>query len=348
MRKILKGLQVSDFIHPNELANKQRALNNSLVVKAINSASEMCNAIVEPLIQGTFVQVDWSSAGKLSRIVDDVCSILDVKPVPKIYICHLMSLNITFIGTKEPYLVVPDYVLRCDDEGMLYYNVGNSIAMIKANHVELTTLAAYLPGNLFIDVPKMLFLAYLHSADSTSDRGGLLACQSFAAAARHQFWELGIPPTESRKLFSTDREAEEFTSNYLERYNQAINKYNSLLTKAARQYQRFSYIEAPANKMLNVLQKNGLDRAYNYVYHLCYPELTSSTAPTLMKSLAHVCDRFGLSTIPKVYVTRDYRSTDSPPNTFASSMTKLCWECSRGRRQQSAVGTTSSYISLGD
>ena len=255
MRKVLRGLQVADFIHPDEFQNRQRALNNPLVVKAINSASEMCNAIVEPLIQGTFVQLERSSAKRLSRIVDDVCSILEVNPVPKIYVCHLMSLNVTPIGTKEPYLIVPDYVLRHDDEGMLFYNFGNAITMIKANHVELTTLAAYLPGNLFIDVPKMLFLAYLHSADSTSDRGGLLACQSFASAARQQFWELGIPPKESRKLFTTDKEAEDFTSNYLEQYSRTIDQYDSLLTKAARQYQRFSYIEAPANKMLNELFK---------------------------------------------------------------------------------------------
>ena len=123
MRKILRGLQVSDFIHPDELINKQRALNNKAVQKSIGTAAQLCNMIVEPLTQGTFIQVDESSAPKLNRIVREVCDILEVRPIPSMYICHLMSINIMPIGTNEPYLVIPDYVLNHSEEDMLYYNV---------------------------------------------------------------------------------------------------------------------------------------------------------------------------------------------------------------------------------
>ena len=64
-----------------------------------------------------------------------------------------------------------------------------------------------------------------------------------------------------------------------------------------------------ADRIINVLHQNGLDRAYNYIYRSCCPELTPSSNPSLLKSWAKVCDQFGLSTIPKLYVTRDYRST---------------------------------------
>ena len=269
MRKILKGLQVADFVHPDEAQNRANVMNNEPLQKMIGTAAEMCNEIVDPLIQGTFVQVDDSSAPELSRIVKNVCAILEVEPVPPISICHLMSTNITPIGTTTPYLVVPDYVLRYSDEDMLYYNIGNSIAMIKANHVELTTLASYLPGNLFIDIPKTLFIACLHSADATSDRGGLLACQSFAAAVRNQMWELGIPPSESKKLFTTDDEAEDFVRDYLARYDAVIKKYDSIPMQAARKYQRLAYIEAPGNLMLRALFDWYTDpNGYEYVLRL--------------------------------------------------------------------------------
>ena len=81
-----------------------------------------------------------------------------------------------------------DYVLRNFDEDMLYYSFGNAVAMIMAGHVKITTVAAYMGSSLWTAVPQMKFKQYLHMADSTSDRGGLLACQSMAAAADAICW----------------------------------------------------------------------------------------------------------------------------------------------------------------
>ena len=258
-RLILHGLRVEEFIHPNELKNKEKALNNPTVQKLLDSAASFCKRLIEPFTQGTFVQIN---AVKLSDsdldfmgIVRDVCKILDLNSVPEVYVCHLMDTNIIPMGTdNKSYLVVPDYVLNSFDAEMLYYNVGNALTMIKADHVALTTLAAYMPGgSLFVDVPKMLFMAYLHSADATSDRGGLLASQSFAATVRCHFFELGIPPAESKKLFSSDKEAAVFVENYLRNHQEILKEYDPIITKVARQFQRMSYIEASANKMLKEL-----------------------------------------------------------------------------------------------
>ena len=253
-RFILHGLKVKEFIHPDELKNKERALNNSSVQKLLESTANFCKALVEPFTQGTFVQLNDTCAPDFMKIVRDVCKILEVEPVPEVYVCHLMDLNIMPLGSEnKSYLVVPDYVLNSFDNEMLYYNVGNAITMIKADHVSLTTLAAYMPGGGIIEAPKMLFLAYLHSADSTSDRGGLLASQSFAATTRCHLFDMGIPPRESKKLFNDDIEAEIFVEKYLHGYEKTLNKYSPLVTKVARQFQRMSYIEAPANKMLREL-----------------------------------------------------------------------------------------------
>ena len=233
---------------------KKRALSNNAVQNLLSSSAEFCKKLIDPFTQGTFVQIN-DSAPDFMKIVQDVCKILEVESVPEVYVCHLMDINITPMGTdNKSYLVVPDYVLNSFDTEMLYYNVGNAITMIKADHVNLTTLAAYMPGgSLFIDLPKMLFLAYLHSADATSDRGGLLASQSFAATVRCHLFDLGMPPSESKRLFSTDEEAEIFVDNYLRRNKKILDEYNPIVTKVARQFQRMSYIEAPANKMLRSL-----------------------------------------------------------------------------------------------
>lgn len=255
-RKILRGLQVSEFIHLDELRNKRRALNNSAVQNALAQAEQWCQMAVDPLTQGTFVQIHESNSPVLNQISREVCKILDVEKIPDIYICHLMNVSIFPIGTDsgESYLIVPDYILRYNDEDMLYYNFGNAVTMIKADHVGLSTLASYMPGgSIFVDVPKLLFTAYLHSADSTSDRGGLLACQSLAAAARCQFFDLGIPPSQSKKFFTTDAEAETFIENYLVAHKKTMENYSSIMTQAARFVQRMVYLEAPPNKMLSEL-----------------------------------------------------------------------------------------------
>lgn len=249
-RKILRGLKVSDFIHPNELVAQQAALSNETVRKYLNTAAELCTNIVDPITQGTFVKINEDSEPMLIRIVREVCEILDVTPVPDVYLCHLMYVNISPYGSEVPYLVVPDYVLRYIDEDMLYYNVGNAITMLKADHVELATIAAYMPGGGLIEIPKLLFTKYLHCADSTSDRGGLLACQSFSAAVRNHFWELGIPPSKSAKFLSDDKSAEIFVEKYLTEQAFVLERFNGIFTRAARFWQRMAYLEAPINKML--------------------------------------------------------------------------------------------------
>ncbi len=259
-RKILRGLKVSEFIHPKELEKKEAALSNPKVQEYLSTATNLCKTAVDPVTQGTFVKINEMSDPNLIRIVREVCEILDVSPVPDVYICHLMYINISPYSSDKPYLVIPDYVLRYSDEDMLYYNLGNAVTMIKADHVELTTLAAYMPGGGAMEVIKLPFTAYLHCADSTSDRGGLLACQSFAASVRNHFWELGIPPAESKKMFITDQEAEIFVKKYLAEQEKVLNRYNGIATKVARQWQRMSYLEAPANNMLRELFNWYLDK----------------------------------------------------------------------------------------
>lgn len=250
-KKILRGLNVDEFRHPDEEENRRLAMNNPILGGALKSAANFCRIAIGPTTKGTFVQINEHCAPEIFKIIRNVCTILEVELNFNVYICHLMHNNIMPIGVDgQSYLVIPDYVLDTFDEEMLYYNFGNAITMIKADHVGLTTLAAYMPGGGLIEGPKMLFNAYLHSADITSDRGGLLASQNFAATARCQLFELGIPPKVSRTLFTTDKEAANFVADYLNAHFKVINSYSSLIMEAARKYQQLTYIEAPANAML--------------------------------------------------------------------------------------------------
>lgn len=248
-RVVLKNLQVEEFIHPKEIELKDSVINGPTIRKLIESVGDVNLRINKTQIQGTYIQLYPRTAPGVFRILEDVCRILDLPYVPEVYLWKCMSNTIMPCSAEKDYLVITDYVLeQCDDE-MLYYGFGNAIAMIRAGHVKLTTAAAYMGCNLWTFLPQIKFKEFLHAADATSDRGGLLACQSIAAAARHHLMELGMPPSVSRTLFTTEEEAER----YIERYLFSTVEENDrqrFTTRLGEMWQDAVNFEAAANLML--------------------------------------------------------------------------------------------------
>ena len=118
--------------------------------------------------------------------------------------------------------------------------------------MKITTVAAYMGSSLWTAVPQMKFKQYLHMADSTSDRGGLLACQSMAAAARCHLLEMGLPLGLSRRLLATPRMMEDFLEQYLKEALGEERRMNGL-NRAARMWIDATYMEGAAGGMLEEL-----------------------------------------------------------------------------------------------
>ncbi|MDO4332466.1 MAG: hypothetical protein Q4C58_07220 [Eubacteriales bacterium] len=248
-RIILKGLRVEEFIHPREVQLQDSVINSPTVRKLIESVGDVNLRINKTRIQGTYIQLYPHTAPRVFAILKDVCRILDHSDIPELYVWKSMNNSIMPCTAEKDYLILSDYVLEQYDDGMLYYGFGNAIAMIRAGHVKLTTAAAYMGCNIWTVLPQMKFKEYLHAADATSDRGGLLACQSLAAAARCHFLELGMPPAVSRTMFATDEEA----ADYIERYLFSVAEENDrqrLTTRLGEMWQSAVYFEAAANLML--------------------------------------------------------------------------------------------------
>ena len=215
-RKQLRNLKVSDFIHSRELELQSGVINSPEVQKLINMVSDVNLKINKTRIQGTYVQLYRHTAPKVFAVLEDVCRILGHEQVPELYLCKMMSQIIQPCTAETDYIIISDYVLEQYDEDMLYFAFGNAVTMILAGHVKMTTAAAYMGCNIWTVLPQAKFKEYLHATDATSDRGGLLACQSFAAAARCHLMELGKPPAVSRRCIATDEEAAAFVDRYLD------------------------------------------------------------------------------------------------------------------------------------
>lgn len=248
-RRILKNLQVADFIHDRELELQKSVVNSPEVKKLIELVSDVNLRLNKTRIQGTYIQLTEQTAPEVMAVLTDVCRILDHAQVPEVYMTKMPSITVIPCTAQTDYIVVSDYVLEYFDEEMLYFSFGNAIAMIMAGHVKMTTAAAYMGCSIWTALPQMKFKEYLHAADATSDRGGLLACQSLAAAARVHFFELGLPPSVTRELFATDEEA----LRYIEQYLMSVAEKNDTdrkLTQLGEWWMDLNSFEAAGNNML--------------------------------------------------------------------------------------------------
>lgn len=251
---VFHGLKVSDFIHPQELSAKDSLVNSPAGKKFVKTFGDLNLKLYQTITEGAYVQLKPQAAPRIFRILSEVCRILDygTADIPDIYVYHAMDHVVRPCSADHIYIVMADYVLRTYDDEMLFYMFGNAIAMILAGHVKMATAAAYMGASKLLLLPQLEFKRYLHFADATSDRGGLLACQSFAAAARCHLFELGMPPSESRRLFATDGQAVLFVGRYLKEA-QTQEQNGNLVTELSAKWIRANYIESPGEEMLKDL-----------------------------------------------------------------------------------------------
>jgi len=254
MKMKLHGLRTADFIHPYE-DEKKAVFSASCSRAVINGMNTLSVSLMKPFIDGVYVKVTEASHRELYRILYEVCDILDYRgKIPQICISHNAANDISPCGYgKLQYLIISDDTLRVFDEDMLYYAMGNAVAMMKAGHVELATISAYFPSYLMLDIIKKPFMDYIHAADATSDRGGLLACQSFSAAVKCHLFDLGMPVSEAGKLIRTEEQAVSYAAKYQECYQNSQKAMKNEVTKIGALWNDSKYIEGAGNRMLSDL-----------------------------------------------------------------------------------------------
>ena len=243
------GLLPETIKHPDEDKAYFNVMRSKKIQSLLKQANDLSVEFFIGTVRGSYVELSEETAPDFFRILKDVCRILNFPETPRVFTRHAMMQEVIACGSEEKYLVVSDYTMDEFNEDEMYYLVGNAIAMYKAGHTDLSNLLQFLGGQLFfaLDLPLK---AFLRAADLSSDRGGLLACQSFAAAARCHFHELGLPLSQSRELFKTDEDAEVFVSRYLETVDETREENEDILVHIIKGVQNLAYFEGPANRML--------------------------------------------------------------------------------------------------
>lgn len=249
MKRILKGLALDDYIHPEEKKFRLGAENFSLVQSALDLLNDVSVQLVRQITEGKWVELKASAAPEIFSDLDEVCTILDYPHRPKIFTRRERSFKIVVGGTDYMQMLIPDYVLNEYDAQMRRYLLGNAVSMFKSGHVQLSTISSVLCANSLTALVQLALLTYLRAADLTSDRGGLLACQNFSAAARCILLEAGLPLSELRYL--SDEEIVDFSEKYI--LEMSYREVGDLISETATFFNRIVQAETPPHVRLSEL-----------------------------------------------------------------------------------------------
>ena len=265
---VLKGLRHEDYIHPEEkFFNDKNPGNFSLIKQGMDFLNDVSIKFVRQITEGKWVEINRKTAFDVLDVVYDVCKILDYQNMPRLFVRHEHSMNIIVGGTDYSQILIPDYILNEFDLQMQYFVIGNAITMFKSEHVQLATVCSVMCGGVITTPVRLALQAYLRAADLSSDRGGLLSCQDFSAAARCILAESGLPLSEMR--FLDDNEILALVENYLQ--EMSYGSFDNLLNTAAY-LQKVTGNQAPPSIRLKELLKwyrNGYEDTLSTVGRRC-------------------------------------------------------------------------------
>lgn len=82
---------------------------------------------------------------------------------------------------------------------------------------------------------------------------------------------------------------------------------HSLDADSAKKIVQSSAVET----VMRIISENDLERIYDYIYKSSSVRLTKEMAPDIIDTLEQVCEMFGLSEVPEIYVQWSYEKDDN-------------------------------------
>jgi Zn-dependent protease with chaperone function len=212
-RKNLVGVRSIIFEHPSDRATLA-------TLKAIPGVGTLTSKAVDffsksdaMALLGGAILATPASMPKVYKVLAEACQILDVAPIPPLYI-KFGSLEAHTLGADEPYIVLASMVLSlCNDDELLFV-LGHELGHIKAGHVPYHTLAkgmkdsAALASNITLGLSQILFdvtvspvlARWSRRSEFTADRAGYLVCQDQDVALRALMKLAGYPPASYKEM----------------------------------------------------------------------------------------------------------------------------------------------------
>ena len=242
-RKILTGLSSATYEHPFDrkaLASLQNMPGVSLLLKKINEYG--IDRLLRLQSLGSEIRISSGNFPQLHQTFVETCQILDVAPLPELYLFrgtgHIQSY---IVGVEKPLVGINLDAMEWLDANELLYVFGHEVARIKSQHMVYHQMAIVMPtlknllnsstfgvGGLVASGMELGLYNWRMMARFTADRAAMLACQDIEVATTTLMKLAGLPNEYLTAAVTEDFlvQAREFASNNFD----TVDKFTKILS----------------------------------------------------------------------------------------------------------------------
>lgn len=191
-RKILHHLRAEDYQHPSDrkaLATLEKTPGLSLLLKKISEYG--IDRLLRLQTLGNEFQVTPRNFPKLHDAFIEACQVLDVSPLPELYLYRGTGHITTYaIGVEKPLIGVNLEAMEWLSHEELLFTLGHELSRIEGRYLAYQQLALVMPllkglissttlglGGLAANGIEVALYNWIIMTKFTADRAGLLACQ---------------------------------------------------------------------------------------------------------------------------------------------------------------------------
>ncbi len=203
------GISPRAYEHPADrgaLTTLRSVPGFAQVLRAVNGAfGERADRL---LFLSSSIRVGPKQYPKLDAIRNECAEILDVNPVPELYITRNPRQNAMAIGLDEPFIVVTTGLVEALDTEGLRFVIGHEVGHVLSGHALYRTMmlrltqmllsVSWMPiGYWGLRAVVAALREWYRKAELSADRAGLLCVQNPQAALRTQIMMAGaVDPSE--------------------------------------------------------------------------------------------------------------------------------------------------------
>jgi len=204
----LTSLRSRTYEHPLDREALRRLENTAgldRIVRAFNQHG--LDRWFKVQYMGSYIKASDRSYPQLIGALCEVCEILDVSPVPELYI-QPGFINASTTGVEQPLITISTAAVALLSHNELRFVLGHEVGHIKSQHIlyhqmahafpvisDLIGAATLMVGKLLSTGLEIALLNWYRISEYTADRAGLLACQNFQACITALMKLAGVPPT---------------------------------------------------------------------------------------------------------------------------------------------------------
>ena len=187
-KRYFKDISPRAWEHPADRAAlnalKQLPFLDDIIKRIIGLTNEKAYRLIA---LASSVRVTEKQFPKIYKMNREAAEILDINPVPEIYVSQNPFLNASAVGADTPFVMLHSSMLKTLDDTELLAVVGHELGHIKSGHVLYKNLLAFLlrlSSVLLQGIPQAVLIPIIlalsewdRKSELSADRAGLLVIQ---------------------------------------------------------------------------------------------------------------------------------------------------------------------------